>query len=106
MIRELREAVPKLLDIPEHIGQVVIYETASENRSAHAGRDRHFIFFEVTMYPGRTDIIKSRFMNHLIEVLSKFAEVEPEDINGVIHEIESENYFGGITHQYIEDLNR
>ena len=104
MIREMREAIPKLLDIPDHIGQVIVYETAPENRSVHAGRDRHFIFFEATMYPGRTGAVKANFMHHFMELLSKFAEVNMGDINGVIHEIPPENYFGGATHKYIEDL--
>ena len=29
--------------------------------------------------------------------------VHADDIIGVIHEIEADNYFGGVSHQYIED---
>ena len=31
MISEMRDAIPKLLDIPDHIGQVIVYEIPPEN---------------------------------------------------------------------------
>ena len=104
LVQKIRDSIPDLLQISENIGQVIFYETLTESRSAHKDRDPNFIFVETTMYPGRSREMKENFMNHLIILIREATGVSPEDINCVIHEIPPENYFGGVSHKYIEDL--
>ena len=104
LIQKIRDAIPDLLQISENIGQVIIYETSTENRSAHKSRDQNFIFVETTMYPGRSQDMKETFMNHLFTLISESTGVNPKDINCIINEISPENYFVGVFHKYIEDL--
>ncbi len=104
LVQKIRDAIPDLLQISEHIGQVIFYETSKNSRSSHKSRDQNFIFVEATMYPGRSQEMKETFVNHLIILISESTGVNPKDINCVIHQISPENYFGGVSHKYIEDL--
>lgn len=106
LVRSIRESIPQLLNVAEHIGQVMLYETPEENRSTHSTRDRRFIFVEVIMYPGRTKEMKLNFLQNLILLINRYTGVDAGDINCVIHEILPENYFGGVSHKYIEELKK
>jgi phenylpyruvate tautomerase PptA (4-oxalocrotonate tautomerase family) len=106
LVRSIRESIPQLLNVAEHIGQVMLYETPEENRSTHSTRDRRFIFVEVIMYPGRTKEMKLNFLENLILLINRYTGVDAGDINCVIHEIPPENYFGGVSHKYIEELKK
>ncbi len=104
LVHKIRESIPELLKIPENIGQVMFYETKAENRSAHKSRDQNFIFIEITMCPGRSQDMKKTFVDRLMALLSEYTAVDPKDINCVIHEIPPDNYFGGVSHKYIENF--
>ena len=106
LVRSIRESIPQLLNVAEHIGQVMLYETPEENRNTHSTRDRRFIFVEVIMYPGRTTEMKFNFLENLILLVNRYTGVDAGDINCVIHEILPENYFGGVSHRYIEELKK
>jgi phenylpyruvate tautomerase PptA (4-oxalocrotonate tautomerase family) len=58
------------------------------------------------MYPGRTKEIKLNFLENLILLVNRYTGVDAGDINCVIHEILPENYFGGVSHKYIEELKK
>lgn len=104
LVRSIRESIPQLLNVAEHIGQVMLYEIPEENRSTHSTRNRRFIFVEVSMYPGRTAEMKLNFLQNLVLLINRYTGVDAEDINCVIHEIPPENYYGGVSHKYIEEL--
>ncbi len=104
LVHSIRESIPRLLKVAEHIGQVMLYETPEENRSTHSTRDQRFIFVEVSMYPGRTAEIKLKFLQNLVLLINRYTGVDAKDVNCVIHEIPPENYYGGVSHEYIEEL--
>jgi phenylpyruvate tautomerase PptA (4-oxalocrotonate tautomerase family) len=106
LVQKIRDSIPQLLNVPENIGQVMLYEIADENRSVHSTRDKHFIFAEVSMYPGRSTEMKQNFLQNIVFLINKHTGVDSKDINCVIHEIPPENYSGGITHAYIENLKK
>ena len=106
LVRRIRESIPQLLNVPEHIGQVMLYEIPEENRSTHSTRNQRFIFVEVSMYPGRTAEMKLRFLQNLVSLINRYAGVDAKDINCVIHEIPPENYYGGVSHKYTEDFKK
>ncbi|HIJ57610.1 MAG TPA: hypothetical protein HPQ03_16010 [Deltaproteobacteria bacterium] len=104
LVKKIRSSVPKILNISESIGQVMLYETPPELRSAHESRDQNFVIVETFMYPGRSQEMKERLMRHFIMLINEYTGVPEKDINCIIHEISPENYFGGTSHKYIEDL--
>ena len=104
LVQGIRESIPRLLNVAEHIGQVMLYEIPEENRSTHSTRDRRFIFVEVSMYPGRTAEMKLQFLQNLVFLINRYTGVDARDVNCVIHEIPPENYYGGVSHKYIEEL--
>ena len=106
LVRSIRESIPQLLNVEEHIGQVMLYEIPEESRSTHSTRDKGFVFVEVTMYPGRTKEMKLNFLQNLVLLINRYTGVDAGDINCVIHEIPPENYFGGVSHKYIEELKK
>jgi len=106
LVQSIRESIPQLLNVPEHIGQVMLYEIPEQNRSAHSTRDQHFIFVEVSMYPGRTAEMKLKFLQNLVSLINRYTGVDAKDINCVIYEISPENYYGGVSHKYIEELKK
>lgn len=106
LVQQIRASIPELLNVPEHIGQVILYQSPEKNRATHASRDNNFIIVEVTMYPGRTKEIKQSFLENLIRLVHKYTGVDAEDINCLIHEIPSENWSGGVSHKFIEDANK
>lgn len=99
LLKEVRDAISNILDIPSNIGQVILYESVLENRLNHPDRDQNFIFVEVTMYPGRTSELKNKFANNIIQLIEQHTGISSIDINLVIHEICKENYIGGISHK-------
>ena len=106
LVQQIRASIPELLNVPEHIGQVVLYQSPEKNRSTHPSRDRNFIVAEVMMYPGRTKEMKQSFLENLVRLLHKYSGVDAKDINCLIHKIPSENWSGGVSHKYIEDTNK
>jgi len=106
LVRSVMESIPRLLNVAAHIGQVMLYETPEENRSTHPSRDQRFVFVEVSMYPGRTAGMKQKFLQNLVSLINRYTGVDAQDINCVIHEIPPENYYGGVSHDYIEKLKK
>jgi len=104
LVQSIRESIPRLLKVAEHIGQVMLYEIPKENRSTHSTRDHRFVFVEVSMYPGRTAEMKLQFLQNLALLINRYTGVDARDVNCVIHEIPPENYYGGVSHEYIEEL--
>jgi phenylpyruvate tautomerase PptA (4-oxalocrotonate tautomerase family) len=98
LVKEIRDCMPRILGIPENIGQVLLYETPPECRSIHAGRDPNFVFVEISMYPGRTPEKKQALTGQCIEVIRQYTRVKAEDIVCAISEIAPENYFSGTSH--------
>ena len=105
LVAEIRKVITEVLEISENIGQVVLYETPIEYRRIHESRDANFVIVETMMYPVRTPELKARLMESFVSLVNKYTGVDEKDINCLIHEIPPENYFGGTTHKYIEDLN-
>lgn len=106
LVRAVREAIPRVLGIDEMIGQVLLYETPPHRRAIHESRDGNFVVVEIMMYPGRTAEMKAKLANEILALVTKFTGVGAKDINVVIHEIPPENYMGGTSHKYIEDLRQ
>jgi phenylpyruvate tautomerase PptA (4-oxalocrotonate tautomerase family) len=102
LVRSVRAQIPRLLNVPEHIGQVVLYVAPEENRSAHPARDKSFVIAEVTMYPGRTVEMKQAFLEQLTRLIHACTGVDPGDINCMIHEVAPENYCGGVSHSFVK----
>jgi phenylpyruvate tautomerase PptA (4-oxalocrotonate tautomerase family) len=102
LVQRIRESIPQILNVADHIGQVVLYETREECRSTHPTRDKRFIIVEVSMYPGRTVEMKQNFLQNLVKLINRYTGVAPTDINCLIHEIPPDNYFGGVSHEHIE----
>ncbi len=104
LVAEVRNAIPEILGIPDHIGQVILYESPLENRSSHGSRDNRFVFAETTMYKGRTKELKEKFLKKLITILHSHTGIDPTDINCVIREISSEDMMGGVSHEFIRKM--
>ncbi|MFA5902476.1 MAG: tautomerase family protein [Desulfobacula sp.] len=105
LVAEVRKTIPEILGVPDHIGQVILYESSLENRCSHASRDQGFVFVEITMYKGRTRELKETFLKKLISVIHFYTGIDPADINCVIREISSENMLGGVSHEFIRKMN-
>jgi len=104
LAREIREVLVKVLGIKDNIGQVMIYKTPIEFRSTHESRDINFVFVEITMYPGRSREIKKILLEQICLLIKKHTNVDLSDINCCIMEIAPENYYGGVSHNYKEEL--
>ncbi len=104
LVAEVRKTIPEILGVPDHIGQVILYEAPLENRSSHASRDSRFVFVEITMYKGRTKELKETFLKKLISIIHSHTDIDPTDINCVIREISSENMLGGVSHEFIRKM--
>jgi len=98
MVKEVRKAMVELLDIDEHIGQVILYEALPQLRSNHESRSNCFVYVEITMYPGRSPQVKASLLQRISGILSKYTEVDMKDINCCIIEVSPENWYGGIGH--------
>jgi phenylpyruvate tautomerase PptA (4-oxalocrotonate tautomerase family) len=96
LVKEIRRAISKVLELDFSIGQVILYESPVANRKTHADRDPNFVFVEVFMYPRREPALKKELMEHFMMLINRHTDVNPKDIHGIIHEIPPENYFGGI----------
>ena len=105
LVAEVRNTIPEILGIPDHIGQVILYEAPLENRSSHSSRDNRFVFVETTMYKGRTKELKETFLKKLISIIHSYTGIDPTDINCVIREISSENMLGGVSHEFIRKVD-
>lgn len=104
MVHSIRELISVVLKIDRKIGQVMLYE--SKYRANHESRDKNFVFIEVTMYSGRSYELKQKLANSIISEIVRYTQVDVKDINLVYYELTSDNYFGGTTHKYIEDLKK
>lgn len=102
LVHAIRKIIPMTLNIDNKIGQVMLYE--SEYREAHESRDKNFVFVEVTMYIGRNYELKQKLASLIISEITKYTKVDSKDINLVYYELNPDNYFGGTTHKYIEEL--
>ena len=100
LVKEIRQAISKVLNLEITIGQVILYTSPVANRKTHVDRNPNFVFVEVFMYPGRAPAFKKELMDHFIMLINRHTDVDPQDIHAVIHEIPKENYFGGIKKQH------
>lgn len=48
--------------------------------------------------------MKEKLMQTYIQIIHKYTGVNEKDIICIINEIPSENYYGGTTHKYIEEI--
>lgn len=102
LTKRLREVMVEKLHIDEQIGQVVLYESLPQHRAIHPTRDNQFVFMEVLLYPGRTQEMKEALMKGLVDEVNKILQVDIQDINCCLLEVHQENWFGGISHKFIE----
>jgi len=102
LAQSIRELIPSILGIDEKTGQVLLYD--SSHRAIHATRDSNFVFVQVTMYTGRSLELKAKLATAIIAEIHKYTGVDGNDINLGFYELKPDNYFGGISHKYIEDL--
>jgi len=105
LARDVRTILVEVLKIEETVGQVMVYQTLIEFRSAHISRDINFAFIEITMYPGRSVEIKKKLMEKVNLLVHITLGVSQSDINCCIIELPPENWCGGVSHQYIEELH-
>lgn len=96
LVREVRKSMVELLNIDEKIGQVILYESLPQLRSAHESKSNSFVFIEISMYPGRSSEIKNSLMKKINMLVSKYLEVDEKDISCCIIEIPPENWYGGL----------
>jgi phenylpyruvate tautomerase PptA (4-oxalocrotonate tautomerase family) len=96
LVKEVRKSIVELLNIDEHIGQVILYETLPQLRSTHESRSSNFVYVEISMYPGLSTEIKQTLLQKISSVISKYAEIDIKDINCCIIEIPAENWYSGI----------
>ncbi|UCG06425.1 MAG: hypothetical protein JSV83_21370 [Desulfobacterales bacterium] len=96
LVKEIREAISKVLQLDINIGQVILYESPLAHRKTHDKRDPHFVFVETFMYPGRDPALKNELMERFIMLINRYTNVDPKNIHAIIHEIPEVNYFGGI----------
>ncbi|MFZ5351924.1 MAG: tautomerase family protein [Bacillota bacterium] len=106
IVSEVRQAIPEVLGIDENIGQVILYKSSFDSRSIHESRDTAFMFIQISMYPGRSRELKERLANRVIDVICKYSNVSTRDIICTISEINPDNYFGGTSHKYIEEIEK
>jgi phenylpyruvate tautomerase PptA (4-oxalocrotonate tautomerase family) len=100
LLRDVREAISKVLQLDIIIGQVILYESPISQRETHADRDPHFVFVETFMYPGNDPALKTELSERIIMLINRHLNVDRKNIHAVVHEIPKENYFGGIMHQH------
>jgi phenylpyruvate tautomerase PptA (4-oxalocrotonate tautomerase family) len=100
LVKEIRQAISKVLELDTIIGQVILYESTVANRETHDDRDPNFVFVEVFMYPGRDPARKKELMEYIFMLINRHTDVDPKDIHAVIHEIPKESYFGGMMKQH------
>lgn len=98
LVKEIRKTLVEVLKVDERIGQVILYESLPQLRSAHESRSSSFVFIEVTMYPGRTPELKKELMQKLCCLACRHLEVDEKDINCCLTEISPENWYGGLSH--------
>jgi phenylpyruvate tautomerase PptA (4-oxalocrotonate tautomerase family) len=100
LVKEIREAISKVLQLDINIGQVILYESPVAHRKTHDKRDPHFVFVETFLYPGRSAAQKTELMERFIILINRYTNVDSQNIHAVIHEIPKENYFGGMMKQH------
>jgi len=57
------------------------------------------------MYPGRSIEIKKRLMERVNFLVHNYLGVDGRDINCCIIEVPPENWGGGVSHKYINELS-
>lgn len=103
---DVRAALVEVLQIEEIIGQVMVYQTPKELRSAHISRDLNFVSIEIFMYQGRSAEMKKCLMEKINCLVHNALGVDYRDINCCIVELLPENCCGGVPHRYIETLSQ
>ncbi|MGE5630310.1 MAG: tautomerase family protein [Caulobacteraceae bacterium] len=95
LVKEVRKSLVELLNIDEKVGQVILYESLPQLRSAHESRSSNFAFTEITMLPAESPDIKKALMQRINMLISKYLEIDEKDINCCIIELPQENWCGG-----------
>jgi len=106
LVEKIRNTLVEVLEISENIGQVIMYESSTKQRSIHKNRDINFVIIEVIMYVGRDKEMKEKLMNSLVSLINKHTGINSEDIICYINEITPENYYGGTSDKYIDDITK
>ncbi len=96
LVKKIREAISRVLQLDINIGQVILYESPLAHRKTNDERDPNFVFIQTFMYPGRTAALKTELMENFFMLINRYLDVDSENIHAVIQEIQKENYFGGI----------
>jgi phenylpyruvate tautomerase PptA (4-oxalocrotonate tautomerase family) len=96
LVQDIRNTLTTVLKLDPISGQVILYESATANRSTYEERDPNFVVMETFMYPGRSPEKKSELMERFIFLVEKHIGIDRKNIHAVIHEIPKENYFGGM----------
>jgi phenylpyruvate tautomerase PptA (4-oxalocrotonate tautomerase family) len=52
------------------------------------------------MYPGRSPDLKAHLIERITYLINQYTGVDSKNIHAVIHEIPTDDYFGGIKHQH------
>ena len=106
LARDVRVTLVEVLEIEESVGQVIVYQTPKEFRSAHISRDINFVLIEIIMYQGRSVEMKKKLMGKVNLSVHNSLGVDQKDINCCIIELPPENWCGGVSHKYIEELSK
>ncbi|MDF2841358.1 MAG: Tautomerase enzyme [Clostridia bacterium] len=95
LVKRLKEVMIEKLQINEKIGQVLLYETSPQFRAIYNNRSNHFVFIEVSLYPGISSEIKQDFVTGLVEAVKGIFKIDVSDINCCIQEIPCNNWYSG-----------
>lgn len=95
LVKETRKILVETLGIDERIGQVILYESPPQLRSAHESRSSSFVLIEVSLYPGRSPELKKSLMQKLCALTARHLEVDERDINCCIIELPQEDWYSG-----------
>jgi phenylpyruvate tautomerase PptA (4-oxalocrotonate tautomerase family) len=104
LVKRLKEVMTEKLQIDERVGQVFLYETLPQFRAVHHDKGDRFVFIEVLMYPGRALDMKASFMQGLVLETSRILNIDSKAVNVCIIEVASENWYGGLSHEYLETV--
>jgi phenylpyruvate tautomerase PptA (4-oxalocrotonate tautomerase family) len=96
LVQGIRNALTIELNLDRISGQVILYESPTLHRSTYQERDPNFVMIETFMYPGRSREKKAELMERFIFNVEKYLGIDRKSVHLVIHEIQQENYFGGI----------
>lgn len=90
IVKEVREALVKTIDIKFNHGHVIVYDSPVSSRCVHESRHNNFVMVEIIMFPGRSADIKENLFHSVTKIIKNHTGLKEEDI--LITIIESERY--------------